>query len=62
MELTSDKTDLRTQQKKNPQTPITIDIPFTNDNSYSKPWYWGNLQETYLGTYNSGSSLDFATA
>ena len=41
---------LRTQQKKSPQTPITIDIPFTNDNSYSKPWYWGNLQETYLGT------------
>lgn len=59
---------LRTQQKKSPQTPITIDIPFTNDNSYSKPWYWGNLQETYLGTYNSGSfvglcnGLDVTTA
>ena len=39
---------LRTQQKKNPQTPITIDIPFTNDNSYSKPWYWGTCKKPIL--------------
>ena len=59
---------LRCQQKAAPQTAITIDIPFTNDNTYTKPWYWTTLQDTYLGTYQSGAfvglcnSFDITTA
>lgn len=59
---------LRKVQKASPQTAITIAIPFTNDNSYEKPWYWSSLQDTYLGNYQSGAfvglcnSMDITTA
>ena len=59
---------LRRQQKAAPSTPITIDIPFTNDNTYAQPWYWTSLQTTYLGTYQSSAfvglcnDLDITTA
>ena len=59
---------LRRQQQAAPQTAIDVDIPFTNDNTYGKPWYWTSLQDTYLGAYQSGSfvglcnSMDITTA
>ena len=59
---------LRRQQQAAPQTAIEVDIPFTNDNTYAKPWYWTSLQDTYLGAYQSGSfvglcnSMDITTA
>ena len=59
---------LRTYQKAHPQEAVAIDIPFTNDNTYEKPWYWTSLHDRYLGTYNSNAfvglcnALDITTA
>ncbi len=44
---------LRSQREQNPNEPIEIAIPFTTDNQYDKPAYWGTNHDKYLGEYTS---------
>lgn len=53
---------LRQQRLDNPDEPITVDIPFSADNSYDKPAYWGALHEQYLGSYSSSLFANLAKA
>ncbi len=43
---------LRTYQQNNPGANVEINIPFHPDVRYSKPFYWGELHDRYLGTYS----------
>ena len=53
---------LRQQHAENPDEPITINIPFSSDNSYAKPPYWGESHDKYLGNYSSGLFASLASA
>ncbi|MGI6242633.1 MAG: DUF4843 domain-containing protein [Prevotella sp.] len=55
---------VRKMQQENPQAEQVVDIPFVSDNQYSyqKPWYWGTLQDKYLGEYSSGAFVGICSA
>lgn len=57
-------TQVRVMQQENPQAEQVIDIPFVsdNENDYQKPWYWGVLQDKYLGEYSGGSFVGICSA
>lgn len=53
---------LRQQRIDNPEEPITVDIPFTADNYYDMPFYWGEYHNQYLGNYSSSLFANLAKA
>ena len=53
---------LRRMQQENPDTEITIDIPFSTDCNYSKPYYWASEHEKYLGDYSASTFALLAAA
>lgn len=53
---------IRQQRVENPDTPITVDVPFVSDNYYAQPPYWGDLHNQYLGTYSPSLFASLASA
>lgn len=53
---------LRRMQQENPETEVTIDIPFSTDCNYSKPYYWASEHEKYLGDYSASTFALLAAA
>lgn len=48
---------LRKWKENHLNEEVTVAMPFITEDgiTYSKPWYWGELQTQYLGSYNSKS-------
>ncbi len=46
---------LRTYQQFHPNETIAINIPFTMEASYGKPFYWTTAHDKYLGAYVSNT-------
>ena len=53
---------VRTLQQTAPEKAATIDIPFTTDNTYPKPWYWTTRHDHYLGVYKSDAFVNLCNA
>ena len=53
---------MRTLQQTAPEKAATIDIPFTTDNTYPKPWYWTTRHDHYLGVYKSDAFVNLCNA
>lgn len=55
---------VRVMQEANLPAEQLIAIPFLSDNarSYKKPWYWGTLQDRYLGSFSSEAFAGLAQA
>lgn len=53
---------LRVYQQQNPDKAVPVDIPFTTQAKYDKPFYWTSLHDKYLGDYSSKTFADFAVS
>lgn len=54
--------ELRRMQQENPSVNIEIEIPFSTDCNYAKPYYWGDMHDCYLGGYSAATFAMLASA
>lgn len=54
--------ELRKRQQQDENYIVTIDIPFSTEALYDKPFYWTQEHDRYLGTYTSSGFVSLASA
>lgn len=53
---------LRTFRQNNPNETVSIEIPFSNEVRYDKPFYWTDRHNHYLGAYSARVFANLAKA
>lgn len=54
--------EIRRLHQQSPDVEIEIEIPFSSDCNYPKPYYWGAEHDKYLGAYSTATFASLATA
>lgn len=54
--------EIRRLNQENPSEPVAIEIPFNSDCQYSKPYYWQQLHDKYIGEYSASVFSTLASA